>query len=104
MIDLNPACRHMTDVLAGITDGRLSDPTPCAKYTVADVVDHVDYGAVQFIAIAHHDGEQSRTDAGPAGTQGGPGRRDLAGAHVKALGEAWDSPRAWQGSTTLAGY
>lgn len=94
----------MIDVLADITDEQFARPTPCTKYTVADVIDHVDFGAVQFTALGRYgDGEQSGTDAGPAATQRGPGWQDFVTEHVRALGKAWGSPEAWQGSTTLAG-
>lgn len=99
MIDLTPACRRMTEVLAGIADDQLTGPTPCAEYTVKDLVEHVDQVSQGFVAIARKDPDAADTDAGDLGAAW---RDDVAG-HVPALGEAWDDPAAWQGSASVPG-
>ncbi len=91
MIDLWPACQRMTDVLAGITDDQLAGATPCAEYTVAGLLGHVDTLSIRLAALAR--GE----DAGPAGDS----PRELIGQHVHALAAAWQEPSAWQGTTDL---
>lgn len=93
MIDLHPACRRMTDVLAGIGDDRLDGPTPCADYTVRDLIDHVGMVARGFGAVARKEG-----DAVPPAV-----RRDGVAQHVADLGDAWDDPAAWQGSSSPGG-
>ena len=39
MIDLKPACRGMVEVLGGVTDEQLTDPTPCHAFTVGDLME-----------------------------------------------------------------
>ncbi|MFF1926128.1 TIGR03086 family metal-binding protein [Streptomyces sp. NPDC058221] len=102
MIDLNPACRRMADVLAGVTNGQLAHFTPCTDYTVGDLINHVDEVAHGFAALARK--EQAGTVNGDAGAT--PFDRDWCEpvtAHVLALGESWTDPAAWQGSTDAAG-
>ncbi|GAA1989967.1 TIGR03086 family metal-binding protein [Amycolatopsis minnesotensis] len=96
MIDLKPACHRMADLLAGVTDDQLTGPTPCAEYTVADLVTHVDGVAQGFASLARRTGgeqaELTFADGWPDGTA----------EHVRALGEAWDDTAAWEGSTAVA--
>lgn len=102
MIDLKPACRRMTDVLAGVASGRLTHPTPCADYSVGDLVHHVDDVSQDFAALARK--EHARTvSAEDRAMPLGPGWLEPVTAHVLALGESWADPAAWQGSTDTAG-
>ncbi len=98
MIDLKPACRRMIDVLAGVADDQLTSPTPCTEYTVGDLIDHVDGVSQGFAAVARKDSGES-TDTDSAAANFGDGWRDSLAKHVRALGEAWDDPAAWQGTT-----
>ncbi|HVX45936.1 MAG TPA: TIGR03086 family metal-binding protein [Mycobacteriales bacterium] len=93
MIDLKPACDRMTDVLAGVADDQLAEPTPCAEYTVRDLIAHIDQVARGFAALARGRDEE------PAGEDW---RADAA-RNVRALGAAWDEPAAWRGSSAVAG-
>ncbi|MCU1683688.1 MAG: hypothetical protein JWQ81_4427 [Amycolatopsis sp.] len=90
-IDLKPACRRMIDVLAGVADGQLTDPTPCAEYTVRELIDHINLVSQGFAAVAR------KEDPAPAKEW------DNLAQHVQALGEAWDDPAAWQGMTDAGG-
>jgi uncharacterized protein (TIGR03086 family) len=81
----------MIDVLAGITDDKLAGATPCAEYTVAGLLGHVDTLSIRLAALAR--GE----DAGPAGDS----PRELIGQHVHALAAAWQEPSVWQGTTDV---
>lgn len=94
MIDLKPACHRMADLLARVTDDQLSGPTPCAEYTVADLVTHVDGVAQGFAALARGTGDEQAELTFADGWRGDV--RD----HVRALGEAWDDPAAWEGTTS----
>lgn len=97
MIDVEPACRQMTALVAGVSDADLGAPTPCTEYSVSDLVRHVDGVAHGFAALA----------GGPPGADGpvtdlvGDWRERVA-AHVVALAAAWRDPAAWQGSTAPA--
>lgn len=77
MIDLSPACQRAVDVLTNVTEDHLIASTPCAEYSVGDVLHHVGGLAVAFAAAA-------RKDRGPL------------------TGRAWTDPSAWQGMTQIA--
>lgn len=101
MIDLNPACGRMIDVLAGVADEQLASPTPCAEYTVGDLIHHVAGVSQGFTVVARKEFVES-TDAGPgpATANLGDDWREYVTEHVRTLGEAWSDPAAWQGRTT----
>ncbi|RCG24844.1 TIGR03086 family protein [Streptomyces diacarni] len=106
MIDLKPACRRMTDVLAGVDDAQLNDPTPCTEYTVHGLIDHIDEAAGGLAALARGGAEAARGGLGAAQPDGGhfgDARRQRVAEKVRALGEAWDDPAAWSGATDALG-
>jgi uncharacterized protein (TIGR03086 family) len=98
MIDLKPACRQLNDVLAGVSERQLGDPTPCDAYSVGDLIDHVAGFSRAFTALARKDeGPGSAPVASPSSANLPDGwRADLAKS-VQELGEAWDDPAAWEG-------
>ncbi|GAB3834849.1 TIGR03086 family metal-binding protein [Kribbella italica] len=98
MIDLRPAGRALTAVVAGITQEDLSRPTPCDKYTVTDLLAHVDEGARGFAAA-----EEERPAVEEPLVVGEPGWQETLAARVDRLGEAWADPKAWEGTSDLAG-
>lgn len=106
MIDLKPACRQMIDVLAGVSDEHLTNPTPCAEYTVRDLIDHVDEASRAFTAIAREvsvEGRHTEPTTEPATASLSDGWRESVAKNVRALGDAWDVPAAWAGRTDAAG-
>lgn len=103
MIDLKPACQRMIDLLATIRTDQFDSSSPCTEYRVGDLIDHVDQVARLFTAIAHHDSTDLPDDGEPDVTHLAPDWRDSLARHVRALGAAWDSPTAWQGSPDVLG-
>ncbi|WP_434587337.1 TIGR03086 family metal-binding protein [Streptomyces sp. A5-4] len=106
MIDLKPACRQMIDVLAGVGDEQHANRTPCAEYTVRDLIAHVDEVSSGFAALAHGEsGEGGDVDPAtePAAPDVSPDWRESVTKNVRALGDAWDDPAAWHGRTVAAG-
>jgi uncharacterized protein (TIGR03086 family) len=99
MIDLKPACHRMIDVLAAVSDEQMGNATPCTDYTVGDLIDHVDLVA--------------RGSTGLALQAPGPGDLETVhlqpdwqhrvAAHLRAMGEAWDDPAAWEGDGSARG-
>jgi uncharacterized protein (TIGR03086 family) len=100
VIDLKPACHRMVEVLQRVANDQLTSSSPCAEYTVADLIDHIDLVSRGSAALACQDSSklQDTHDA-----HSSPGWRNSVAQHVLALGKAWDEPTAWQGSTDVAG-
>ncbi|MCO6010489.1 TIGR03086 family metal-binding protein [Actinoallomurus purpureus] len=104
MIDLGPAAKRMSELLAAVPGDRLTAPTPCADYTLADLIDHVGGLSIGLAASA-------RKDLGPLTSGGGSGDAARLGADwraripedLAALAEAWRDPDAWQGMTQAGG-
>lgn len=103
MFDLAPATHALTAVVAGITDDHLGGPTPCAEYSVADLLDHVDGLALAFADAA------AKTPAGadqvpePSGARLVPQWREQIPARLADLAAAWREESAWSGMTSAGG-
>ena len=103
MIDFEPTCHRMLAVLAGITDEALTAATPCAEYTVGDLIDHVDTLSRVFAAVGRKEPGGPSQPGESSGANLGTGWRDRVANHVRELGKAWQDPAAWQGETTAVG-
>jgi uncharacterized protein (TIGR03083 family) len=55
MLDLEPATRPVSELVTGLTEDQLAGPTPCERYTVGDLLDHVSGLAQAFVGAAHRD-------------------------------------------------
>jgi uncharacterized protein (TIGR03086 family) len=108
MLDLHPPARVVADLLDGVGDDRLSDPTPCDAYTVGDLLDHLMGLTVAFTLAA-------RKSTAPAvlAVESRPGEATVAHLatdwrvqlprRLRALAEAWEDPGAWEGMSTAGG-
>ncbi len=99
MIDLKPACQHLSKLVAGIGEEQLDNSTPCPEYAVRDLIEHLDESARGFAAAAGADADTTPLVAGSLPH----GWREMLGSRLKTLGEAWDDPAAWQGRTDFGG-
>jgi uncharacterized protein (TIGR03086 family) len=103
MIDLTPACQRTADVLANVTDDQLTAPTPCADYSVGDVVHHVGGLARAFAASARKDlGPLTGSPPVPDASKLDEDWRTSYPARLTELARAWGDPSAWQGMTRIA--
>ena len=103
MIDLSPACQCTADVLAGVTDEQLSQPTPCEKLPLDSMIAHIGMLAQAFAAAAGKD-FGPMTDTPPEDhVQVDPDWRTSYPARLAGLAEAWRDPDAWQGMTRAGG-
>jgi uncharacterized protein (TIGR03086 family) len=102
MIDLTPATHRMVELLDAITDVQLDLPTPCPDETVGDLIDHVGMFAVRFRDSAHKTGEPGAAPT-PASANLEAGWRARIRGDLVALGDAWNDPQAWEGTTHAGG-
>ena len=78
MHDLGPAAREMTRLVNGVRDDQLGDPTPCPKYALGDLLQHV-RGLAEAFTVAGRK-EQPAGGSKPRTTRGEPATGQPAGA------------------------
>jgi len=104
VIDLVPAARRTGALIAGITDEQLGEPTPCPRYSLGDLLDHVDDLAQAF---THAATKQVPAEGGPSPSGDGRRLEDGWRTHIPkrllAMAEAWRDPAAWEGATAAGG-
>jgi uncharacterized protein (TIGR03086 family) len=93
----------MTNLIEGVGDDQLAQPTPCADTSVGKLLDHISKFTVFFAAAARKDpAAGSRGGSADAAELGDDWRtripRDLA-----LLADAWRDPDAWSGMTKAGG-
>lgn len=104
MVDLGPAALRMAELVSGVGDEQLDQPTPCVDLRVADLVDHVG-----GLALAFTDAAEKTSDpaAGappiPDGARLRGDWRSRTSSDLAALADAWRSPAAWSGTTRVGG-
>lgn len=91
----------MANLVKAVPDDALPWPTPCERYTVGDLLDHIAGFAVAFTAAARKTpldgaGSGDARRLAPDWPEGIP--RDLA-----VLGQAWQDPEAWTGMSAVGG-
>lgn len=99
-IDFGPATTTMRRLVRGVTDDQLDLPTPCEKYAVGDLVEHIGGLTLAFTGAA-------RKEPVPGAENGGsgdarrlePGWRDRIDRDLAALVDAWRDPAAYEGMT-----
>ncbi len=100
-LDLAPAGHRLAALVRAIPDDALGRPTPCADYTVGDLLDHVAGFLIAFRAAAVKE-PIDRPGAGDAAGLPADWRTRLP-ADLDAMLEAWAAPDAWEGMTAAGG-
>jgi uncharacterized protein (TIGR03086 family) len=103
-IDFVPATATMRELVASLTDEDLTARTPCDRYAVGDLVEHIGGLASAFAGAA-------RKQPTPGSEEGGsgdasrlePGWRDRIDHDLADLAEAWRDPAAYEGETAAGG-
>lgn len=102
--EIESTARRMATVVAGVDDASLEAPTPCADYTVAALLDHIDGFVTAFTAAG------TRTDTGADGPPGAGSAEHLRGdwrtalpAGLDALVVAWQADDAYEGTLCAGG-
>jgi uncharacterized protein (TIGR03086 family) len=104
-LDLRPAAARLATLVAGVSDEQLGAPTPCARYRLGDIVEHVGGLAMAFQWAARKswpDASGSRPPSGDVSRLPADWRSRIPQS-LAALGEAWQDPAAWQGKTEAGG-
>lgn len=104
MLDLEPATRTVTRLLAGIRDDQLADPTPCDGTSLAAMLDHVDGFATAFACAARKKVPEggSRPPVADASRLAADWRTRIP-QRLSALADAWREEAAWTGMTSAGG-
>ncbi|MBQ0983696.1 TIGR03086 family protein [Streptomyces sp. F63] len=95
---LEAAARQAVPVVRDIGDGRLGAPTPCADYTVRDLLNHLLHVVIGFQALAARK-EADFTTTPDHLARIGDGWRDAFAEETARLAEAWAAPGAEEGRT-----
>ena len=97
-IDLAPAAAPLAALVTATDDDGLRAPTPCAGWSVADLLDHLDVVAVGSAALARGD-----DDPGVGTGPWDAARRDALATRIGAMADAWRDPAAWEGTAGAPG-
>lgn len=91
----------MATLVEAVPDDALPLPTPCQRYTVGDLLDHIAGAALAFSAAAR----KEPLEGGPSGDAANlaPDWRSRIPASVLEMAEAWTDPEAWAGMTAAGG-
>ena len=99
--DLESAARRMAGLVESVPDGVLDQPTPCERYAVGDLLDHISGFARGFTAAA----AKAPLQGAPSGDAAnlGPEWRVEIPKQVMTMAGAWREPEAWTGMTAAGG-
>ena len=103
-IDLNPASRNLSALIAAVPEDALGGPTPCSDYSVGDLLDHIAGLTVAFGGAARKASGASAT-MGPQGDAANldPDWRRWLPLRLDDLAQAWRDDAAWTGTTRVGG-
>lgn len=103
-IDLEPATKQLAELVVGVPDELLGQPTPCADTSVGDLVDHIAGLSVAFTAAATKTTPEERAKKARADAANlDPDWRDQIPRDLASLAQAWVDPAAWEGMTEAGG-
>ena len=100
--DLHPAAKSMAALVRRVDDDQLGSPTPCPKYTVGDLLDHIG-GLTRAFTDAARKTNRGAGRAAPHASGLEAGWRARIAADLDELASAWDAPDAWTGMTAAGG-
>jgi uncharacterized protein (TIGR03086 family) len=98
-VSLEPAARHLAELVGAVTGVALDRPTPCSAFTVAELLAHVGELAAGFRLAATKSGPTEP----PGGAELAADWRISVPRDLQALAEAWHDPAAWTGQTSAGG-
>jgi len=102
IIDFGPVTSAVAELVAGVRDDQLGNPTPCPAYTVGDLLDHVGGLSLAFRCAATKEPVPGGGEASGDASRLEPGFRDRIARELAALAEVWRDSAAYAG-LTMAG-
>lgn len=103
MHDLGRITSAVGDLVANIDDDQLTEPTPCAAYSLGDLLDHVDGLALAFARAARKEHESDAPPQAGDAANLTPDWRTRIPQRLADLAQAWRDPEAWTGQTSAGG-
>jgi uncharacterized protein (TIGR03086 family) len=104
MFDISPATEQLASLLRGVGDEQLAGPTPCPRYSLGDLIDHVNGLSLAFTRAAAKSFPTGRSQPPSAdASRLGPDWRTRIPNQLTRLAEAWRDPSAWEGMTEAGG-
>lgn len=103
-IDFRPVTDQVANLLKGVDDDRLGDPTPCGHYTQAQLLNHLLGLTLAFTAAARGEtGPHNDAPPGEPSTTLEPQWRTELEHRLDVLADAWSEPTAWEGDALAGG-
>jgi uncharacterized protein (TIGR03086 family) len=104
-LDLHPLARQLKSLMYGVADETLAAPTPCAQWTVGDLLDHLMALSVAFTRAARGPDRAADGDPPPepSAARLHPQWRSRLPGQLNGLADAWADPEAWTGTATVGG-
>lgn len=96
MFDLGPAAADLAQLVSGVRDDELANPTPCSEWTVAELLAHVHQFATVFTQNARK--ASARPPEGLVDHW-----REAIPDQLDDLAHAWRQESAWQGRVSAGG-
>lgn len=104
-LDLTPAARRMSQLVASVPDAGLIHSTPCENTSVADLLDHINGFSIAFAGAARKANDETTSGAPRAdGANLERDWRERIPERVRALADAWHADDAWHGTTRAGGF
>jgi uncharacterized protein (TIGR03086 family) len=96
----------MTRLVNGVRDDQLGDPTPCTRYTLGDLLQHVRGLAEAFTVAGRKEQPAGGSKPPPAGDASllPDDWRGETTDWLARLTETWSDPAAWEGTAWIAGF
>ena len=105
--NIQEATQEVAALLGAVREDQLTHPTPCERYSVAALLDHLMGLCTAFTGAARK--TPPPVDGGPSGPGQptadhlDPAWRDALPSRLQDLAKAWQEPSAWEGMTEAGG-
>ena len=102
--DFEPSATRLRSLLPVAADSDLAGPTTCERYSLGQLLAHIEGLTAAFRASAEKDfGPLTDTDPSSELPVLKPGWRDRIDVQLSAMVDAWQEPSAWDGMTRAGG-